>query len=364
MPRQLLTLLDLGHHALDIGDRPDRPRPVDNAPAVIGFKVRIHPSRADPRGTRPREWARKGTATGMTTTEELTTNVHDTALIFEGGGMRDAYTAPAVVALLESEIFVDYVAGVSAGSSNLCNYASRDIARARKSFVDIATDPRFGGMKSFFRGDGYFNSKFIYQDASLPGDVLPFDWQTFMANPIQIRVGAFNASRGQERWFTKDDITRLEDLLIQVRASSSLPIIMPPSEIDGETYYDGALGPNGGIPLDIALKDGYQKFLVIMTRPREYVKEPQHLPSPAFFRRRFRDYPAVADGIINRWRRYNAGRKKLFELESQGHAMLFFPDNLHIANTERRVDRLAETYEAGEAQVARELPKWKEFLGF
>ena len=33
-----------------------------------------------------------------------------------------------------------------------------------------------------------------------------------------------------------------------------MPLVMPPVERDGDLYYDGAIGPSGGIPLDAALE--------------------------------------------------------------------------------------------------------------
>ena len=70
--------------------------------------------------------------------EPLTSNVTDTALLFEGGGMRAAYTSAVVAELLRERIHVDFVAGISAGSSNAANYLSRDAVRARAAFVDFA----------------------------------------------------------------------------------------------------------------------------------------------------------------------------------------------------------------------------------
>ncbi|MDD3931624.1 MAG: patatin-like phospholipase family protein, partial [Eubacteriales bacterium] len=54
----------------------------------------------------------------------LTNNIHDVALIFEGGGMRASYTAGIVKTLLENELYFDYVAGISAGASHCVNYLS------------------------------------------------------------------------------------------------------------------------------------------------------------------------------------------------------------------------------------------------
>ena len=66
-------------------------------------------------------------------TEPMTSNVTDTALLFEGGGMRAALTSAVVAELLRQRIHVDFVAGISAGSSNAVNCLSRDPARARRS---------------------------------------------------------------------------------------------------------------------------------------------------------------------------------------------------------------------------------------
>jgi len=296
-------------------------------------------------------------------TDPLTTNVHDTALIFEGGGMRAAYTAAVVASLLEAGIHADFVAGISAGASNTINYVSRDPARAKRSFVELAEDPRFGGARSFLRGDGYFNAHYIYEQVAYPGEALPLDFDTFRRDPAQIRIGAFNATRGERVWFTKDDMTTIGDVGTTVRASSTLPVLMPPVVIDGEVYVDGALGGDGGIPLGVAEEAGYEKFLVVLTRPREYVKPPTGRGLLRLLRRRFPDLPSISRGVALRPERYNATRARLADLERQGRAQLFFPEHLTIANTETRPDRLEAAYRMGWVQAQRDLPRWRAFLG-
>lgn len=291
----------------------------------------------------------------------LECNVTDTALLFEGGGMRAAYTSAVVTQLLRAGIFFDYVAGISAGASNAVNYLSRDAARARRSFVEFAADPAFGDLWSFARGDGLFNAEYIYERTSEPHQALPLDFATFRANPARFRIGAFQCATGRNVYWSRDDVETMRDLLVRVRASSTMPVLMPPVTIDGQVYVDGALGRSGGIPLDIARVDGYQKFFVVLTRTRDYVKGPSR--APEFFKRRFRRYPAVADAILKRWHRYNETRRKLFELEARGLAYLFFPETMPISNGERNVAKLRQTHELGRSQARRELPRWREFLG-
>lgn len=291
----------------------------------------------------------------------LTTNVHDTALIIEGGGMRASYTSAVIAMFIREGIWFDWVGGISAGSSCVANYLSRDEWRTRQSFVDFAGDPNFGNMRTWMQGKGLFSSEYIYEQTAAPDQALPFDYETYLANPADFAVGAFEMRSGRTQYWTRSDVQEMRDLLVRVRASSSLPILMPPVEIDGEVFVDGALGRTGGFAIDAARAAGYEKFMVIMTRSRDYVKPAARVSS--FYRRAFRKYPAVINGILQRPRRYNHTRQELFELEAQGRAYLFTPENLGVSNRETNVKKLRQQYELGSAQARRELDGMRAFLG-
>ena len=62
-------------------------------------------------------------------------------------------------------------------------------------------------------------------------------------------------------------------------------------------------------------------------------------------------------------RRYNETRERLFEMERQGRAYLFVPESMPVSNGERSVAKLAAAHELGLAQVRREMPAIREFLG-
>ncbi len=293
--------------------------------------------------------------------EPLTSNVTDTALIFEGGGMRASYTAATVVEMLRAGIYIDWVAGISAGSSNTANYLSRDPVRARRSFVEFALDPNLGNLRTWMRGDGLFNANYIYQQTSQPDQALPFDWETYNANPARFQIGAFRADDGQEVYWGREDIRQLQDLLVRVQASSTMPVFMPPIQIDGHTYVDGALGPGGGIALDAAKAAGFEKFLVILTRPRDYIKKP--FRGSRLTNRVFKDFPAVTDALEKRPGNYNRTKEELLDLEKDGKAYVFTPTGYLARNQERKFERLERAFDEGTAQIRRELPQIKEFLG-
>lgn len=293
--------------------------------------------------------------------EQLATNVDDVALIFEGGGMRASYTSAVVQALLVEGIHFSWVAGISAGSSNLVNYVSRDPARAKQSFVEFAGDPKFGNWGTFLRGKGLFNAEYIYEHTSGPEQALPFDFETFTANPVQVRIGAYECDSGRAVYWAKNDVATMPSLMKRVRASSTMPMIMPMVKLDGHVYVDGALGPSGGIALDAAKAAGFTKFFVVLTQERSYVKE--RTASSALFRTYFRRYPAAAEALADRHLNYNQTREELFDLERAGQAMLFVPERMPVANGTKNVGQLQAAFDAGLAQAHREVPRWREFLG-
>jgi len=289
----------------------------------------------------------------------LENNIMDTALIFEGGGMRASYSAGFLNNLLENKIYFNYVAGISAGSSHSINYLSRDRNRAKRSFVDLVLDPEFGGWKSFFKGEGFFRSDYIYEQTSYPGAALPFDFEKFMANPAQLRIGVFEREKGEIIYYSKDDMQTLDDLVKIVRSSSSMPIFMPPTYYNEHYYVDGGLG--GGIALDIAKKDGFKKFFVVLTREKGYRKSPMKLKR--MIKTCYRKHPKVAQAMLNRHIIYNQTLDELEALEREGKAFLVYPETMPVSNREISFDRLSRSYRLGYAQGKRDLPRWQKFLG-
>ena len=227
----------------------------------------------------------------------ITRRVDDVALVFEGGGMRGTYTAALVQVLLEAGLFFPWVGGISAGCTNTVNMVSRDLWRTREAFVGLTTDPRTGGWGSFVRRQGYFNSEHIYRHTSAPDESIPFDWPVFKSTEATVRIGSFRCDTGEEVYWGLEDVDELADLLPRCQASSSMPLLMPIVRIDGVPYLDGALGPTGGFATDAAAADGYERMLVVSTRPAGYRKPDEKRPGA--YRRFFRRYPAVAEGIVS-----------------------------------------------------------------
>lgn len=293
--------------------------------------------------------------------EDLSCNVADVALVLEGGGMRAAHTAGIVAALIEHEVWFPYACGVSAGSSNAVNYLSRDPLRTRRSFVEIAGDQRFGGIGSLARHNGFFNADFLYERAIQDG-TLPFDWETFCANPAGLRIQAFERDTGRTVIWTKTDMTTPLEMVSHVRAGSTMPFIMKPIEIGGQVMLDGGLGEGAGIPLHLAEHDGYQRFFCIATRPAGYRKKPMGRGQRGLMQRVCAGQPKVFEALATRAERYNAALDHLDELERAGRALVVRPEQMPIHNTETNVARLAQAFEMGHALAEREMNRWLDWL--
>lgn len=288
-------------------------------------------------------------------------NITDAALVFEGGAMRGGYSAGILGGLIADGLIFEYSAGISAGSSCAVNYAAQMPERARKSFVDIAADPNFGDLRTFLRGKGLFNAEYLYEGTSGPGQILTYDMDRFARSGSKVRLGAFNTETLETEYFTERDIHDLDDLVAYVRASSSVPIMMPPTAINGVTYVDGALGSSGGIPVDVAERDGYDKFLIVLTRPRDYTKKPMR--NKRLLRTALRNLPGVADATIARPSKYNEMREYVKELERAGKAYVIWAEDMGVTGQERNVARLQANFDAGRAQYDREADAIKEFFG-
>ncbi len=285
-------------------------------------------------------------------------NIFDTALLFEGGGMRVAHTAGITNAMLENELFFDYVCGISAGSSNAVNYISRDRDRTKRRFVDLVDIDGVVGMRHWFNGEGYFAAEYLYGAASLAGGPLPFDFVRFQENPADLRIGALDCDSGEMVYWKRSDIKTLEDLLQIVRCSSTIPLMMPKAEFSGRSYVDG--GIKRSVPLDIAMRDGYEKFFIVLTREKGYRKKPMKIQG--LLDRKLKNEPILVDILRHRWEKYNEQMEEIERLEAEGRALVVRPGHMNIRSGTTNRAKLEEAYLAGYQLAMREMEKWKAFL--
>ena len=83
-------------------------------------------------------------------------------LVLEGGGMRGLYTGGVLDALMDRQLWADYVIGVSAGACNGVSYVSGQRGRNRRINTEYVGDGRYVGVGNFLRTGSMFGMDFIF----------------------------------------------------------------------------------------------------------------------------------------------------------------------------------------------------------
>lgn len=154
----------------------------------------------------------------------------------------------------------------------------------------------------------------------------------------------------------KEDSARLTAIC---RASCSLPILCPMSEVDGRPMVDG--GVCDSIPFKRALDDGCRRIVVVLTKDATYRKSERHKWLP---QRIYKDYPALREALIRRNAEYNRQLDELAELSREGIAYVVRPADLHsVGRTTDNREALEALYTEGKRLSAETLQKIVEMLG-
>ncbi len=241
-----------------------------------------------------------------------------TGLVLEGGAMRGLFTAGVLDVLMERGVKFDGLVGVSAGACFGCNYKSGQIGRVIRYNKRFANDPRYCSWRSLLATGDLFGVEFCYRTLPLELDV--FDAKTFEANPMEFHVVATDCKTGKSVYKRLDKAD--ERTFDWIRASASMPLVSRPVAIDGGLYLDGGL--SDGIPLRYFESLGYERNVVVTTRPRGYRKFPKRLM--CFLKPLLHRYPAIYEALKSRHVWYNNTLEYIDERVASGHAILIAPD--------------------------------------
>lgn len=276
-------------------------------------------------------------------------------LILEGGGMRGVYTGGVLEKLLEEEIFVDYVIGVSAGACHAASYISRQNGRNREVTIGYVNHPEYISVKNLLVKRELFGMDLIFNE--IPNSLVPFDYERFNNATEEFVVGATDCLTGEAVYFEKQN--QPEDVLAIVRASSSLPLMSKPVEFAGKLLMDGSIADP--LPIRKALSDGVTKPIIVLTREKGYRKKRSRFARilPAFVRQ----YPAIAKKMESRHLYYNETMDFIDQLEQEGLAMVIRPMNLYgIRGIERDQEKLEVLYQQGYQDATARFDELIDFL--
>lgn len=265
-----------------------------------------------------------------------------TGLVVEGGGMRCAYNAGILDRFIDEDITFDYCIGVSAGAANTASFVARQRDRNIRFYTKYTNRWQYFGLRSFIKTGNLFGLDYIYGDMTNSGGEDPIDFEAMISNPAQFYVCTTDAQTGQPVYFSKDEF--IKDNYCHIRATCAIPAACRPVEIDGRFYYDG--GVSDSIPVQRALDDGCEKLVVILSKPRNFVRKPQSMK--IFYRNMCRQYPEVVKQVDNRHIKYKEQQDLVSELEKQGKALVFAQDDtINVQTFGMNVKKEWDLYEMG-----------------
>lgn len=275
-------------------------------------------------------------------------------LVLEGGAMRGMYTAGVLDVFLDNNIEVDGIIGVSAGVLFGVNYLSKQKGRVIRYNKKYCKDKRYMGMHSLVTTGNIINKEFSFYELPFKLDV--FDEETFKKSKTDFYATITNIETGKAEYVKIEDTTKQMELF---RATSAMPFVSRIVEYNGNKYLDGGIADS--IPVDKCKEMGYEKIIVVLTRPIEYRKKPTN---KLLAKMKYAKYPNFIETLCNRYKNYNSSVEKVIDLENKKEIFVIRPSKLvDVKRIERDPERLQEMYDLGVKDCKSKLEALKTFIG-
>lgn len=276
-------------------------------------------------------------------------------LVLEGGAMRGLFSAGVIDILMENNLLPDGVIGVSAGAAFGCNIKSKQPGRVIRYNKKLAHDWRYASFRSLLTTGDYFGGEYAYH--YMPRHLDYFDVETFNNNPMEFWVVCTNVGTGKavyKRLMEVDD-----NCLEYIRASASMPIAARIVTVEGKKLLDGGIADS--IPLRFFQEQGYDRNLVVLTQPANYVKEPNKLMP--LMRLWLRRHPRIIRALEQRHIMYNNQLEYVRQEEKKPNTLVLRPESvLTIGHLSHNPDDMQATYEHGRKVATKHLEEIKAFF--
>lgn len=278
-----------------------------------------------------------------------------TGLILEGGAMRGMYTAGVIDVMMANGITFDGMAGVSAGAAFGCNYKSHQIGRVIRYNMLLSHDWRYCSLASWILTGDLYGGKYDYH--TLPEKLDVMDKRTYDENPMRFFAVCTDADTGEPVYA---ECPYLDNRSLEyMRASASMPAASRPVKLDGRRLLDG--GVSDPIPTEWMASQGYNRNVVVLTQPVDYVKQPQKDMKLLSFL--LRDEPAILEKLSARHVSYNERTALIRQQEEEGKLFVIRPKHpLNIGSMSHDPLKKQEVYRHGVEVMEERIEDLKKYL--
>lgn len=281
--------------------------------------------------------------------------MRDAGIVLEGGAVRGIFTSGVLDYLMEQELYLPYVVGVSAGACNAVDYVSRQPGRTKKCMIPDSDEDNLISLRKTLKTHSLFDMDLIFD--TYPNEKIPFDFDTYFQSSIQCELVVTNCITGKAEYLNEH--SSRERLMKVCRASCSIPIASPMVMIDGIPYLDGGIADS--IPIIRSLKTGHKKNIVILTRNYGYRKRPPR-KRRMLYQAAFKQYPEFFRTICRRAYHYNKTLSYVEKWEKEGRLFVIRPEIPEVSRTESNPDVLQEFYQHGYDKMKEKFDQMMQFL--
>lgn len=277
-------------------------------------------------------------------------------LVLEGGGLRGLFTAGVLDILMEQNIKVDAIIGVSAGALFGINYLSKQPGRVIRYNKKYGNDKRYMGFHSLLTTGNIMNKEFCFN--KLVKELDPFDFETYKKSKTKLYAVVTNVDTAKAEYIP---ITDLNDSVQMeyLRASGSMPLVSKIVNVDGHKYLDGAVADS--IPVLKAIDMKYDKIIVVKTRVDNYSMPHKKRPYAKLW---YRKYPKFLKAFINRDVMYNETLKTIDKLDKDKKIFVIKPSReIKISRVEKNPNIMDLQYNLGRDDCLTCLDSLKAFIG-
>lgn len=209
------------------------------------------------------------------------------------------------------------------------------------------------GWHSLFTTGNIVNKDFAFYQ--LPVELDIFDQAAFARSGIDFYTVLTNVESGEAEYVKIHDAFEQMETL---RATSAMPFVSKMVEINDKKYLDGGIADS--IPLRFCQQLGYDKIIVVLTRPLDYRKTPTN---PLLFNAFYRRYPKLVERLTNRYADYNRTVEDIIRLNEQGKIFVIRPSiTLPIRRIEKDVHKIQAMYDLGVSDAQYVMKDLKAYL--
>lgn len=263
-------------------------------------------------------------------------------LVDVGGGIRGVYAAGVLDYCIDNKITFDFAIGISAGSANISSFLAGQRKRNYTFYTEYYFRKKYASLRNFIFKKSYVDMDYVYGELCKQNGENPLDYNAIKNNKTEFLIIATDAETGEAKYFDKNDFK--QDNYDPLKASSSIPFVCKPYEINGRKYYDGALSDT--IPIEKAFASGCDVVILLLTKPENTPRTSGKDEKLAHFIRK--KYPISAEKLRNRAKQWNEGVALAQEYAKQGKLLIVAPDDTNGVDTlSKNKENIKSLYEKG-----------------